>query len=660
MSYPYSPLFQPLKLGKNLTIKNRFCVGPLTLPSLHGPFGEFSADGLAYFEERAKGGFGLLFTGAFHPDVLVDPVHPLDSKQPMKSPKAFMRSSVELLERLDAYGAKMIPQVSMGYGRNAVGCYGPSEIPYYHDPSVTTPALTRDQIRQKIDQMIATAAFLKKCGFPGIEVHAMHWGYLLDQFALTFMNHRTDEYGGELENRLRCDREILDGVKAACGSDFVVSMRLALKTYIKDYNTPSLHGEEEVGRTLEEGLTICKKLEEYGYDCLSVDFGQYDSFYYAAPPCYMEKGRIIDLAAQAKAAVNIPILCGGRMNDPELAAEAVRAGKIDAVVLGRPSLADPAYPQKVEMGRPEDIRPCIGCNQGCIGALKLGRRAGCAVNAEAAREASFGLTPALQKKHVLVVGGGVAGMEAARVSALRGHTVTLCEGSHRLGGSLNPAGAHDFKADLRDLNGWYQRQLSKLGVTVELNTRLDAAAILARKPDAVVLAQGAVPVIPRVPGVDSPKVVDCVTALTGNPHVGEKVVVIGGGLVGCETAVGYAQAGKTVTVVEALPDILSAGIPVPESNEQMLRDLLAEGKVAIKTACHLSAVTDAGVTLSTPDGEETLEADTVVLAVGFTPRDSLAGDLLGSGLEVYPVGDGVKVGSVMTAVAAGYTAGRKI
>lgn len=660
MSYPYSPLFQPLKLGKNLTIKNRFCVGPLTLPSLHGPFGEFSPDGLAYFEARAKGGFGLLFTGAFHPDTLVDPVHPLDSKQPMKSPKAFMRSAIELLERLDAYGAKMIPQVSMGYGRNAVGCYGPSQIPYYHDPSLATPALTRDQIKQKIDQMIATAAFLQKCGFPGVEVHAMHWGYLLDQFALTFMNHRTDEYGGPLENRLRCAREIVEGIKAACGPDFVVSMRLALKTYIKDYNTPSLHGEDEAGRTLEEGLTICKKLEEYGYDCLSVDFGQYDSFYYAAPPCYMEKGRIIDLAAQAKAAVHIPILCGGRMNDPDLAAEAVRSGKIDGVVLGRPSLADPAYPQKVAMGQPEDIRPCIGCNQGCIGALKLGRRAGCAVNAEAAREASFGLTPALQKKNVLVVGGGVSGMEAARVAALRGHTVTLCEGSSQLGGSLIPAGAHDFKADLRDLNAWYQRQLTKLGVTVELNTRLDAAAILARKPDAVVLAQGAVPVIPRVPGVDSPKVVDCVAALTRDPDAGDKVVVIGGGLVGCETAVGYAQAGKTVTVIEALPDILSAGIPVPESNEQMLRDLLAEGKVAIKTASRLSAVTETGVTLSTPNGEETLEADTVVLAVGFTPRPSLADDLLGSGLEVYPVGDGVKVGSVMTAVAAGYTVGRRI
>ena len=411
MASPYTPLFQPLSIGK-LTIKNRFCVGPLTLPSVFDPHGAFSADGLAYFEARAKGGFGLIFTGAMHPDVLVDPVHPLDSKQPLKAPKAFLRSAAELLERLDAYGAKMLPQVSMGYGRNAVGCYGPSEIPYYHDPFRTTPALTRDQIRQKIDQMVATAAFLKTCGFPGIEVHAMHWGYLLDQFAMTYMNHRTDEYGGDLENRLRCAREILDGVKAACGTDFVVSMRLALKTYIKGYNVPSLHGEEEAGRTLEEGLEICKRLEAYGYDCLSVDFGQYDSFYYAAPPCYMEKGGIISLAAQAKKAVNIPILCGGRRNDPLLAAEAVQGGKIDAVVLGRPSLADPAYPQKIETGEPEDIRPCIGCNQGCIGALKLGRRAGCAVNAQAAREHSFGLSPALPAKDVLVVGGGWLPSEA--------------------------------------------------------------------------------------------------------------------------------------------------------------------------------------------------------------------------------------------------------
>ncbi|MBQ9852373.1 MAG: FAD-dependent oxidoreductase [Ruminiclostridium sp.] len=656
MSFVYEPLLQPLQLNSKLTIKNRYCVGPLTLPSLHGPHGEFSPDGLAYFEERAKGGFGLIYTGAFHPDVLVDPVHPLDSKQPMKAPKAFKRSAVELLERLDAYGAKMIPQVSMGYGRNAVGCYGPSEIPYYHDPSITTPALTKDQIKRKIDQMIDTAAFLKSCGFPGIEVHAMHWGYLLDQFAMTYMNHRTDEYGGELENRLRCAREIVEGVKAACGADFAVSMRLALKAYIKGYNAPSLHGEEEVGRTLEEGIEMARRLEAYGYDFLSVDFGQYDSFYYAAPPCYTQKGEIIDLAAEAKKAVNIPILCGGRMNAPDLAAQAVAEGKIDGVVLGRPSLADPAYVQKLEMGTPEDIRPCIGCNQGCIGALKIGRRAGCAVNAQAGREETFSLSAAPKAKEVLVVGGGVAGMEAARVAAIRGHKVTLCEGSGRLGGSLLPAGAHDFKEDMNLLNRWYQTQLSKLGVAVEVNTRLDADGIKARKPQAVVLALGAEPVIPAVSGIHSPKVVDCVTALNEKPALGQNVVVVGGGLVGCETAVGYAREGKTVTLVEALPKILSAGIPVPESHDQMLRDLLDEGKVTVKTSCPLEEVTNTGVVA----GGETIPADSVVLAVGFRPRTSLASGLYGAGMEIYQVGDGARVGSVMTAVADGYTIGRKI
>lgn len=659
MSLSHSALFQPLTINKT-TFKNRFCVGPLTIPTVFGPFGEFSPDGLDYFEARARGGFGLIFTGAMHPDALVDPVHPLDHKRPMKAPGSFKRSAVDLLERMDAYGAKMIPQVSMGYGRNSPGCFCPSAIPYYHDPSRLAPALTRDQIKQKIDQMITTAAFLKQCGFPGIEVHAMHWGYLLDQFAMAYMNHRTDEYGGDLENRLRCAREIVEGVKAACGAGFIVSMRLALKSYIKGYNHPSLHGEDEVGRTLEEGLTIARRLEAYGYDCLSVDFGQYDSFYYAAPPCYMEKGRIVDLAAQAKQTVSIPILCGGRMNDPDIAAKAIEEGKIDAVVLGRASLADPDFPRKVEMGCPGDIRPCIGCNQGCIGALKLGRRTGCAVNPLAGREHTFALTPALKKKSVLVVGGGVAGMEAARTAARRGHNVALYEGSSRLGGNLIPAGAHDFKKELNELNDWYQKQLEKEGVTVYLNTSLTADAIKAQKPDAVVLAVGAAPFIPPVPGIDGDSVVDCVTALTEHPALGQNVVVVGGGLVGCETALGYAQEGKTVTIVEALPDILSAGIPVPESNDQMLRDLLDEAKVTVKTGCRLSKVEPGSVTVTAENGDETIPADSVVLSVGFRPRPSLAGDLAGCGIEIYQVGDGGKVGSVMTAIDTAYTAARNI
>ena len=400
-----------------------------------------------------------------------------------------------------------------------------------------------------------------------------------DQFALAYMNHREDEYGGTLENRLRCAREIVEGVKAACGADFVVSMRLALKTYLKGYNHPSLHGEDEVGRTLEEGVEICRRLEAYGYDCLSVDFGQYDSFYYAAPPCYMEKGRILDLAEQAKAAVSIPILCGGGMNAPALAAQAVAAGKIDAIVLG------------------------------------------------------------------------VAGMEAARTAASRGHTVTLCEGSGQLGGSLLPAGAHDFKEVLNELNLWYQRQLDKLGVTIQLNTRITAQDIL---------AVGAEPVIPPVPGIDGNHVLDCVTALTGASVSGKNLVVIGGGLVGCETALGYAQEGREVTIVEALPNILSAGVPVPESNQQMLEDLLEEAKVHIRTGSRLVQVNEDSVVIATAQGEEMLPTDGVILAAGFRPRPSLASALTGSGIEVYQVGDGSKVGSVMTAVATAYTVARAL
>ncbi len=656
MSNSYAPLFRPLTIG-GMTVKNRFAVAPLSLPSLYGPYGEFSADGLAFHEARARGGFGLLFTSAFHPYTETDPVHPYDTKPPMKAPKTFLRAAVEMNERLDAYGTKMIPQISIGYGRNTLGCVAPSEIPYYADPSRMAPAITKDQIKYKIDKVIETAAFFQKCGFQGVEMHAMHWGYLLDEFAMTLTNHRTDEYGGSLENRLRVAKELVEGIKAACGSTFAVSMRLALKTYMKGFNQASLHGEDEAGRTLEEGIAIAKKLEAYGYDCLSVDFGQYDSFYYAAPPCYMEKGGILRLAEQAKAAVNIPVLCSGRMNDPDLAAQAVKEGRVDGVVLGRQALADPAFPQKLAKGLPQEIRPCIGCNQGCIGALMTGRRVGCAVNPQAGREFSRPLLPAAERKQILVIGGGVAGMEAAQTAAKRGHTVTLCESSDHLGGNLIPAGAHDFKAEMNELNTWYQRQLEKQGITVQLNTTMDAASIKKSAPDAVILAVGADPVIPPVPGIE--KAIDCTAALTGTP-VGDRVVVIGGGLVGCETALGYAREGKTVTIVEALPDILSAGIKVPVMNEQLLRDLLQEARVTLKTGCRLSAVGSDSVTVSTRMGEETIPADSVVLAVGFRSRKSLMDELADCELEVYQIGDGNKVGNVMTAIDTAYTVARSL
>ncbi|MBQ9851652.1 MAG: FAD-dependent oxidoreductase [Ruminiclostridium sp.] len=659
MSQKYNYLFTPLKIG-SVTVKNRFCAGPLTLPSVFGPFGEFSPNGIEYFEARARGGFGLIFTGAMHPDVHVDPIHPYDSKQPLKSPAAFKRSAIELLERTEAYGCKIFPQVSMGYGRNSIGCFAPSEIPYYYDPSRKAPALTKSQIKIKIHQMVSTASLLKQCGFPGMEVHAMHWGYLIDQFAMSFMNSRNDEYGGELENRLRVSREIIEGIKQECGQDFAVSMRLALKSYIKDYNTPSLSGQEEAGRTLAEGLAIAKRLEEYGYDCLSVDFGQYDSFYYAAPPCYMEKGRILTLAEKAKKVVNIPILCGGRMNDPDLASDAVSSGKIDAIVLARPSLADPDYPIKVQTGCPEEIRPCIACNQGCIGALKQGKRAGCAVNAQAAREGTFGLTPALKKKSILIIGGGVAGMEAARVSALRGHSVSLWEKSDVLGGSLRPAGAHEFKQEMNDLNNWYIRQLKKLEVTVHLQKNASSKDILEAKPDTVIMAVGAEPTLPPIPGIDHSNVFDCVTALSGNSIPGQTVVVIGGGLVGCEIALGLAQEGKQVTIIEFLPDILSGSGFVPEQNEQMMRDLLNDLDVRLKTGYRVKEIFDQAVVCSKDSLDIQIPAESVIIAAGFHPRNSMSAEIIEHGIPVYEIGDGKRVSNVMTAISDAYTVARSI
>lgn len=652
MATRYDVLFRPLQIGP-VTIKNRFCVGPLTLPSLFDGNGAFNDEALAYFEARARGGFGLIFTGALHPDHLVDPVHPLDSKWPLKAPKAFQRSAVALLERLDVYGTKMFPQLSLGLGRNAVGCLAPSPAPYAFAPDRTVPALTTDQIRRKIDQVVETAAFLKRCGFPGVEMHAMHWGYLLDALAMSMQNRRTDAYGGDLEGRLRAARELVEGIKAACGRDFVVSMRLSLKTYLKDYGKASLFGEDEAGRTLAEGVTIARHLESYGYDLLNVDFGTYDSFYYAAPPCYMEKGRILALAEEAKRAVQIPILCGGRMNDPDLAAQAIRDGKIDAVVLARPSLADPDYPRKVAMGRPETIRPCIGCDQGCIGALLAGRRVGCAVNAQAGREQSFGLSPAPERKRVAVVGGGVAGMEAARVAALRGHAVTLFEQSDRLGGHLLPAGAHTFKQELHELSDWYVRELDRLGIEIQLKSRISAAQLIDRAPDAVVLAVGSIPVTPPLPGVEL--AISCVDVLNGTAPVGQRVVVLGGGLVGCEVALGCAQEGKQVTVIEALPDILSSGAPVPVMNATMLRDLIDHEGVVLRTGCRVAAIRSDHV--RTEAGEE-IPADTVVLAVGFRARPSMAQELTAAGVEVYEIGDGAKVGNVMTAIDAAYTVAR--
>ena len=654
----YSSLGQPLKIG-NVTIKNRFCMAPIGGGQHHLPGGGLKDETIEYLVARAKGGFGLIFTGALAADCTVDPYTGIGPAI-LQNPEAFKMTATELNERANAYGTKIFAQITMGLGRNYPHLPAPSAVQVFRHPGEVAPELTHAEIKSKIASVVKAAKIAQESGFAGVEVHSIHWGYLLDQFALAMMNHRSDEYGGSLENRLRAAREILEGIKQECGSAYPVSMRLGLKTFIKDFEQASLDGSEEAGRTLEEGINIAKLLESYGYDCLSVDTGTYDSFYYACPPIYMPKGYLVKMAAQAKAAVNIPILVGGRMNDPDIAAQAIADGQIDAVVLGRAALADAEYPHKVLSGHPERIRPCIACNLGCITRLQQGKQPSCAVNPVAMREVRFAMRPAILKKKVVIVGGGVAGMEAARVASLRGHQVTLLEKTAHLGGNLIPGGNHSFKQEVRALNAWYQQELQRLPVDIKLNTTATAEYLKALGADVIILATGSLPIMPQVPGMDAPQVIGCIDALKHPEKIGQRVLVIGGGLVGCEMALEYAQEGKEVTVVEALPQILTAGIYVPIPNGQMIGDLFAHYKVQVLTSHRLVGVENGQAIVDSKEVRTAIAADSIVIAVGFKPAPSLSPALACCGADVYEIGDEQQVSTIMHAIWDGYEVGNHI
>jgi len=655
----YSILNQPYHIGP-VEIKNRFAVIPMTMGGLaYDEQGGFSDNLINYFELRAKGGFGLIIPGAAGTDHHVDPysaLGPIITTNPHWQERAKI-----LVERVHAHGTKIFCQITMGLGRNYPGLPGPSENPVWRNPDIVSPEMTTEQIKQKIADLIDGAVVAKECGYDGVEIHAMHWGYLLDQMAMSFFNRRTDEYGGSLENRLRCAKEIVEGIHARCGEDFPVGMRLGLKTYIRDYDKATLTGEGEVGRTLEEGIEISKLLEKYGYNFLDVDTGTYDAFYYACPPMYNPQGFMIPLAAEAKKAVKIPVIAGGRMQNYDLAAEAVKKGEIDAVGLGRPSLADPDYPNKLFAGEPEKIRPCIGCNMGCFRrCVETGEPVSCAVNPQAARELVMGLKPGDGKKKVVVVGGGVAGMEAARTSALRGYDVTLFEKRDHLGGHIVEAGAHSFKSEIAKLNAWYQRELADLKVSIKLNHEPCINCIKGEKADAIILATGTDVSSPKIPGLEL--AVSSLDAINHPEKLGQNVVIIGGGLVGCEIALDEANHGKNVTVVEALDDIMAAGgAGAPYPNKQMIIDLFENRGVTVLTSTKLTEVTAEGAIVEKGEGgKELLKADTVISAMGFRPTPNLKAEWEELGIPMVEVGDATGAGTILKAIWDSYEAANSI
>jgi 2-enoate reductase len=655
----YKKLFEPIKIGK-CEIKNRFALAPMGPLGLADSEGGFNQRGIDYYTERAKGGTGLIITGVTFVDNEVEEHGMPNVPCPTHNPVQFVRTGREMTERIHAYNAKVFLQMSGGFGRVTIptnlGEFPPvAPSPIQHRwLDKTCRELTIDEIKSIVKKFGDGAFNAKRAGFDGVQIHAVHEGYLIDQFAISLFNHRTDEYGGSLENRLRFAREIVEEIKNRCGEDFPVTVRYSPKSFIKDLRDGALPGEEfvEKGRDLDEGIETAKLLVSYGYDSLDTDVGSYDSWWWSHPPMYQEKGLYRPYAKLMKETVDVPIICAGRMDDPDMALEAIENGTCDIISLGRPLLADPDYVNKLRANNCKSIRPCISCQEGCMGRIQHYSMLNCAVNPQACREKDMALTSILKKKKVLIVGGGVAGCEAARVLALRGHAPVLYEKSNRLGGNLIPGGAPDFKEDDIALADWYAHTLEDLKVEVNLNSEVTKEQILESKIDSVIIATGSNPKVFSLG--DDDKVFTAIDVLLGKKDSGNKTVVIGGGLVGCELALDLAKKGKEVTIVEALNKILAINGPLCSANSEMLEKLISFNNIDVKTNSKAKTYKNGVLEIETENGMEKLECDSVILSVGYTEEDSLYKELEFEIPEIHLLGDARKVSNIMYAIWDAY------
>ena len=652
---PYVKLFEPVAIGP-VEIKNRFAMAPMGPLGLSDTEGGINQKGIDYYVARARGGTGVLFTGVTFVDNQIEkhamPHVPCSTHNPVH----FVRTAREMTERIHAYDAKIFLQMSGGFGRVTVptnmGEYppvAPSAIPHRWLDKICRP-LEIHEIRHIVKMFGEGAFHARRAGFDGVQIHAVHEGYLIDQFAISFFNHRTDDYGGSLENRLRFAREIVEEIKKTCGDDFPVTLRYSLKSFIKDHRCGALPGEEfeEKGRDIEEGIEAARLLVDYGYDSLDVDAGSYDSWWWSHPPMYQEKGLFMPFAKILKETVDVPIICAGRMDDPELAVMAITEGVCDIISLGRPLLADPDYVNKLQMGDLRSIRPCISCHEGCLGRVQAYSALNCAVNPQACRERTAAYNPVLKQKRVLIVGGGVAGCEAARVLAVRGHKPVLYEKSDRLGGNLIPGGVPRFKQDDIALRNWFEYQLEALKVPVILDAKVDKDFILSNSFDAVIIATGSH--AKRFRLGDDDRVYPAVDVLMKKVEPGNSVVVVGGGLVGCETALWLSQEGKKVTIIEALEKLLSVNAPLCHANSDMLRSLIPYNHIQVKTSTTVKQFSNGKVLCQTKDGEEVIPCDSVVLAVGYDPNRSLYDAIRFDVPGTYLLGDARKVANIMYAI----------
>ena len=671
----YEHLFSPVKIGK-VEVPNRIALLPMGVfsPRLMNKDGSYTKDGADYYIERAKGGTGLIITGLV-------PLPKNAMASILNDPESYVKNQKYLADGIHKYGSKVFIMISALSGRSSTNPDdpAPSALPNVWNPKRNNREMTKAEIEEYIQGFAIGAKAAKDAGIDGVEIHAVHEGYLLDQFTIRNYNHRQDEYGGSLENRLRFPCEIVKAIKKECGEDFPVSIRYSVKSYTKGFNRGAVPGEtfDEFGRDYEESFQVAKMLEEAGYDMLDCDNGTYDAWYWPHPPVYMPKALNLDDVAELRKHVNIPVICGGRFDDPSLADEAIAQGRIDMMGMGRPLLADADRANKFKEGREDDIRPCISCHFGCLARIfqfdektHATKDISCALNPRCGMENHYNIAQTETKKKIAVVGGGIAGMEAARVAALRGHFVDLYEKTDQLGGVFIAASAFEFKEDDRKLLQWYRKQIKDTGVHVLFHTEFkpeDRANY-----DEVFVATGAHERKLNTPGFDSPHVRYAVDVLTHQNIENQNVVIIGGGLTGCELAYDLARCNKKVTIVEALPEILNVeGLSAANYNclKELLRfyhvDVLKystvkkyeNGKAFVETtSLNVPNINDRAMVMSLQGVHKTMQeipADTIIVSVGYTADQDLYNQIKDE--HVHLLGDAVHPGNLMSAIWGAYT-----
>ncbi len=674
MDSKYESLFTPWKI-KNCEIKNRIVMTSMGGTSIFGWMepNHFDKEAANFLLERAKNNVGLILPG-------IAPIRDILLGKWLYQGKGKFKKLKEFMDEFHKTGAKMFVQLTAGFGRSlaindimvkaihnkalATVLKPALDVSYLTASASATPnrwqescisrPLTQKEIHEMVEAFAKTAKLCMDAGVDGVEIHAVHEGYLLDQFTMKYTNQRTDEYGGSFENRYRFPVEIVKAIKKACGDDFPVSLRYSVVSKTKGFGKGALPGEDyvEVGRDMEESERAAKYLQDAGYDMLNCDNGTYDAWYWAHPGPYMPQNCNLEDVAHIKKFVDIPVVCAGRM-EPDVGAEAIAEGKIDGLGVARQFLTDPAWVTKLMNDDIASIHPCICCHNACFDMASYkgddGQLVGndqtlvdnagmarCALNPQTMQSKKYKIVKAARPKKIAVIGGGIGGMEVARVATLRGHKVTIYEKSNVLGGVFIAAAAPSFKEKDRDLIKWYEKEIKDLNIEVKFNTEVKPEDIAKLGADEVVVATGSKARKLRVPGAE--KGIEACEYLLGTKEVGNKVIVIGGGLSGCEIALDLYNKGKTPVIVEMKNDLVAMrGICL--ANTSYLRDFFALNKVDVRLNTGLVEITDKGVKVKDlKTGKESeIAGDSVIMSVGYIPTPvakdgvKLVGDCNGIG-----------------------------